>query len=250
MPLVAHPVRSLWGSQPRCARCVCEWLHRKWDGAETWVRLSKRRKIGGTTGALTTNSRLIVKHRSLNDREISAQDACIMMLEPPGEEEEEEEEFHFGETELQNKSGEEDNAGSEDEANKSDKETGSRKEDNDAASVHSASKSPWRSPAGSSCSAGSKSPRSCSASQHSVKSNSPPGSPRSGSSSSSSSIEAVVTVDQIVMPTQRKRMRKKSLVVQVRMMTKQQMDNSRHHPMHQFCEINLQKNFKNHSFIP
>ena len=33
MPLVAHPVRSLWGSQPRCARCVCEWLHRKWDGA-------------------------------------------------------------------------------------------------------------------------------------------------------------------------------------------------------------------------
>ena len=33
MPLVAHPVRSLWGSQPRCARCVCEWLHRKRDGA-------------------------------------------------------------------------------------------------------------------------------------------------------------------------------------------------------------------------
>ena len=36
MPLVAHPVRSLWGSQPRCARCVCEWLHRKWDGALPW----------------------------------------------------------------------------------------------------------------------------------------------------------------------------------------------------------------------
>ena len=34
MPLVTHPVRSLWGSQPRCARCVCEWLHRKWDGAQ------------------------------------------------------------------------------------------------------------------------------------------------------------------------------------------------------------------------
>ena len=33
MPLVTHPVRSLWGSQPRCARCVCEWLHRKWDSA-------------------------------------------------------------------------------------------------------------------------------------------------------------------------------------------------------------------------
>ena len=33
MPLVAHPVRSLWGSQLRCARCLCEWLHRKWDGA-------------------------------------------------------------------------------------------------------------------------------------------------------------------------------------------------------------------------
>ena len=211
---------------------------------ETRVRLSKRRKIGGTTGAPTTNSRLIVKHRSLNDHEISAQDARITMLEPPGEEEEEEEELHFGEMELQNKSGEEDNAGSEDEANKSDKETGSRKEDNDAASVHSAGKSPRRSPAGSPCSAGSKSPPSRSASPHSVKSNSPPGSPRSGSLSSSSSSEAVVTVDQIVMPTQRKRMRKKSLVVQVRMMTKQQMDNSRHHPMHQFCEINLQKNFK------
>ena len=36
MPLVAHPVRSLWGSQPRCARCVCEWLHRKWDGADVF----------------------------------------------------------------------------------------------------------------------------------------------------------------------------------------------------------------------
>ena len=38
MPLVAHPVRSLWGSQPRCARCVCEWLHRKWDGAYSTLR--------------------------------------------------------------------------------------------------------------------------------------------------------------------------------------------------------------------
>ena len=37
MPLVAHPVRSLWGSQPRCARCVCEWLHHKWDGAPAKV---------------------------------------------------------------------------------------------------------------------------------------------------------------------------------------------------------------------
>ena len=37
MPLVAHPVRSLWGSQPRCARCVCEWLHRKWDGAIVYL---------------------------------------------------------------------------------------------------------------------------------------------------------------------------------------------------------------------
>ena len=41
MPLVAHPVRSLWGSQPRCARCVCEWLHRKWDGAPT-LQISSR----------------------------------------------------------------------------------------------------------------------------------------------------------------------------------------------------------------
>ena len=40
MPLVAHPVRSLWGSQPRCARCVCEWLHRKWDGAVPVCTLS------------------------------------------------------------------------------------------------------------------------------------------------------------------------------------------------------------------
>ena len=39
------------------------------------VRLSKRRKAGAgpTTGAPTSNSRLIVKHRPLNDAEVAAQ---------------------------------------------------------------------------------------------------------------------------------------------------------------------------------
>ena len=50
------------------------------------VRLSKRRKVGGTTGAPTTNSRLIVKHRQLNDHEIAAQVSIkfnFMCLEKP-----------------------------------------------------------------------------------------------------------------------------------------------------------------------
>ncbi|WAR20309.1 PAF1-like protein [Mya arenaria] len=56
---------------------------------ETRVRLSKRRK---TAGAQVARSRLVVKHRDLNDRELRAQDVRLMMLEPPQDEEEEEEE--------------------------------------------------------------------------------------------------------------------------------------------------------------
>ncbi|WAR20291.1 PAF1-like protein, partial [Mya arenaria] len=56
---------------------------------ETRVRLSKRRK---TAGAQVARSRLVVKHRDLNDRELQAQDVRLMMLEPPQDEEEEEEE--------------------------------------------------------------------------------------------------------------------------------------------------------------
>lgn len=55
---------------------------------ETRVRLSKRRKTGG---AQMAKSRLIVKHREVNEREIAAQNARLMMLEPQQEEEEEEE---------------------------------------------------------------------------------------------------------------------------------------------------------------
>ncbi|XP_052107195.1 RNA polymerase II-associated factor 1 homolog [Mytilus californianus] len=57
---------------------------------ETRVRLSKRRKIGGVE---VPKSRLVVKHRDLNTKEIQAQDTRLMMLEPPQEEEEEEEQF-------------------------------------------------------------------------------------------------------------------------------------------------------------
>ena len=64
-------------------------------------------------------------------------------------------------------------------------------------------------------------------------------------------VEAVVTVtvDQIVTPTQRKRMRKKSLVVQVRMMTERRNDNFRHDPMRQFCEIKFTIHFYNYPCI-
>ncbi|KAH3845026.1 RNA polymerase II-associated factor 1 homolog [Dreissena polymorpha] len=56
---------------------------------ETRVRLSKRRK---TAGIAVAKSRLVVKHRDLNDRETRAQDVRMTMLEPAQEEEEEEEE--------------------------------------------------------------------------------------------------------------------------------------------------------------
>lgn len=56
---------------------------------ETRVRLSKRRKVGGVE---VPKSRLVVKHRELNTKEIQAQDQRLLMLEPPQEEEEEPEE--------------------------------------------------------------------------------------------------------------------------------------------------------------
>ncbi|CAI9741817.1 RNA polymerase II-associated factor 1 homolog [Octopus vulgaris] len=58
---------------------------------ETRVRLSKRRKTGAGA-AQVAKSRLIVKHRDLYDKEITAQNVRLTMLEPQQEEEEEEEE--------------------------------------------------------------------------------------------------------------------------------------------------------------
>lgn len=57
---------------------------------ETRVRLSKRRK---TMSSAQLKSRLVVKHRELNDKEIAAQENRMLMLEPPGEEEEEDDQM-------------------------------------------------------------------------------------------------------------------------------------------------------------
>lgn len=57
---------------------------------ETRVRLSKRRKVG-STGMPSSNSRLIVKHRALNEQEVAVLDSRMQMLEPPAEEEQAEE---------------------------------------------------------------------------------------------------------------------------------------------------------------
>ncbi|RUS73813.1 hypothetical protein EGW08_018430 [Elysia chlorotica] len=57
---------------------------------ETRVRLSKRRK---TMSSAQLKSRLVVKHRELNEKELAAQDNRMLMLEPPGEEEEEEDQM-------------------------------------------------------------------------------------------------------------------------------------------------------------
>ncbi|KAL5009065.1 hypothetical protein ScPMuIL_014646 [Solemya velum] len=54
---------------------------------ETRVRLSKRRKVGG--GAPIAKSRLVVRHRDLDEKETKAQSIRLMMLEPAQEEEEE-----------------------------------------------------------------------------------------------------------------------------------------------------------------
>ncbi|KAH9492685.1 RNA polymerase-associated factor [Bulinus truncatus] len=54
---------------------------------ETRVRLSKRRK---TVANAQLRSRLIVKHRELQEKELDTQEGRMQMLEPPGEEEEEE----------------------------------------------------------------------------------------------------------------------------------------------------------------
>ncbi|XP_059176484.1 RNA polymerase II-associated factor 1 homolog [Physella acuta] len=55
---------------------------------ETRVRLSKRRK---TVANAQLRSRLIVKHRELQEKELDTQEGRMQMLEPPGEEEEEDE---------------------------------------------------------------------------------------------------------------------------------------------------------------
>lgn len=56
---------------------------------ETRVRLSKRRQ---KVGQQPNNTRLIVRHRSLNANEFKMQRYREKQLEPPGEEDEEEEE--------------------------------------------------------------------------------------------------------------------------------------------------------------
>ena len=55
---------------------------------ETRVRLTKRRKLGNQ-GA-QTNSRLIVRHRELNDQELKQQEIRLKSLQPPQEEDEDE----------------------------------------------------------------------------------------------------------------------------------------------------------------
>ncbi|ESO96428.1 hypothetical protein LOTGIDRAFT_115833, partial [Lottia gigantea] len=92
-----------------------------YDELETRVRLSKRRKLGGTQAA---KSRLVVKHRPFNDKEEAAQKSRLTLLEPPAEEEEEEMEPQL--PDITNKS---------DDENKSDEEQ--KSDDEDKRSVQS-----------------------------------------------------------------------------------------------------------------
>ncbi|PVD25632.1 hypothetical protein C0Q70_13291 [Pomacea canaliculata] len=93
---------------------------------ETRVRLSKRRKLGHQRMA---KSWLVVKHRPLNEKEESAQEVRLSMLEPPQEEEEEEIRIEEG-SDAENKSGSE--KGSDNEDNRS--EAGSIKSSSSARS--------------------------------------------------------------------------------------------------------------------
>ena len=58
---------------------------------ETRVRLTKRRAKAGA--AHQTNSKLVVKHRELDDNELKQHDARLKSLQPPQEEEENEQEL-------------------------------------------------------------------------------------------------------------------------------------------------------------
>lgn len=141
---------------------------------ETRVRLNKRRKRAGA--GPQANTRLVVKHRLMNDQEERAHDNRLTMLAPPGEEVEEETFEQFGDAEAQ-KSGDEEGIGSgaEDNNKEAEKaasgaESGNESDARSRTSFRSGSASPARS--------GSASPRS-------VRSGSI--SPRSGSASPSGS---------------------------------------------------------------
>lgn len=74
---------------------------------ETRVRLSKRRQKGSTT----SNSRLVVSHRPLNNGELRVQRYREKQLLPPGEDDEEEEDSSSSESEKSGKSGAESEGG-------------------------------------------------------------------------------------------------------------------------------------------
>lgn len=185
---------------------------------ETRVRLSKRRKLGGTgsagasgVGAPTSNSRLLVKHRDLNDHELRSQDMRMTMLDLPGEEEEEEEEelnlsaapMELGDEGL-NKSDDE-NAGSGDEKDEVSRRSRSRSKSRSASRSRSRSGSRSRSVSRSRSrsKSGSRSPspakkrsRSKSGSRSRSRSRSRSAS-RSGSGNESEAEEAKKDVDEI-----------------------------------------------------
>ena len=80
MPLVTHPVRSLWGSQPRCARCVCEWLHRKWDGAVSAIaaiNFTLHYKPGRTNVDADALSRLTCSEKIENEEVQAILKGCL-----------------------------------------------------------------------------------------------------------------------------------------------------------------------------
>lgn len=82
---------------------------------ETRVRLSKRRL---KPGMQPNNSRLVVRHRPLNETEFTVQEKRMSYLEPPQEEEEEEEEEPEQEEPAQEEDEENEKAGSEEENEK------------------------------------------------------------------------------------------------------------------------------------
>ena len=78
------------------------WRHR--------VRLSKRRAKRGVGVQAATNAVLAVKHREMNEQELTAQEMRRMQLEPlePDDEEEQEEEGEEQEEKMEEEEGEQD----------------------------------------------------------------------------------------------------------------------------------------------
>ncbi|KAG1705839.1 RNA polymerase II-associated factor 1 [Nymphon striatum] len=110
---------------------------------ETRVRLSKRRAKGGKAQA--NNSRLVVKHRPLNEIEMKAHEHRLRQLEPPQEEEEVEvggdgdgdgegEGEGEGEGDRDGEEEEEDNEENTEDTNQNKESDASDKEDNDKGS--------------------------------------------------------------------------------------------------------------------